>query len=92
MRPPSLGGLLNLAALDAIRAHFNALRRTRDYRVHLLQVDVPATLCHVVCMAYPVSDLWAAPAKITHFRHCLQTLLVLFTLCQSIISSKPVGK
>src|SRR5208283_1189867 len=57
-----------------------------------LQVDVPATLRHVVRVADPVSKLGAAPAKITNFRHCLQTLLVLFTLCQSTISRDPEGE
>ena len=82
----SLSGFLNFAVLNAVRAHFNALRSARDHRVHLLQVDVPTTLRHVVRVADPVSELGAAPAKITHFRHCLQSLLVLFTLCQSTIS------
>lgn len=83
---------MNLAAFNAVRAHFDALRSARDYRVHLLQIDVPATLRYIVRVADPVSKLGAAPAKITHFRHCLQTLLVLFTLCQSSISHDPVGE
>ncbi len=64
----------------------------RDNRVHLLQIDVPATLCYVVCVADTVPELWAAPAKITHFRHCLQTLLVLISLYESTISSPAVGE
>jgi hypothetical protein len=43
-------------------------------------------------VADPISKLRASPAKITHFRHCLQTLLVLFTLCQSTILGNPVGE
>jgi len=85
-----LRGFLNFAVLNAIRAHFNALRSARDHRVHLLQVDIPPALRHIVRVADPVSELGAAPTKITHFRHCLQSLLVLFTLCQSTISGVPV--
>ena len=75
-----LGCFLDFTVLDAVRAHFDALRGARDNRVHLLQIDVPTTLRHVVRVADPVTKLGASPAKFTHFRHCLQTLLVLFSL------------
>jgi hypothetical protein len=83
---------LDFAVLDAVRADFNTLRGARDNRVDFLQVDVPAALRHVVRVADPVSKLGAAPAKITHFRHFLQSLLVLIVQNQPSTSGDPVGE
>jgi len=46
--------------------------------MHRLQIDIPTPLRQIVSMAHPVTELGAAPANITHFRH-LETLLLLFS-------------
>jgi hypothetical protein len=79
-RKETLSRFYDLAVLDARRAGTNPLGSALYYRMHRLQVDIPTPLRQIVSMAHPVTELGAAPANITHFRH-LETLLVLFYSC-----------
>ena len=76
-RKEALSRFYDLAVFNARRAGANPLGSALHHRMHRLQIDIPTPLRQIVSMAHPVTELGAAPANITHFRH-LETLLVLF--------------
>ena len=76
-RKEALSRFYDLAVLNARCAGANPLGSALHDRMHRLQIDIPAPLRQIVSMAHPVTELGAAPANITHFRH-LETLLELF--------------
>jgi hypothetical protein len=76
-RKEALSRFFDFAVLNARRARANALGRALHHGVHRLQINIPTPLRQIVSMAHPVTELGAAPANITHFRH-LETLLLLF--------------
>ncbi len=77
-RNETLSRFFDFAVLNAGRANANPLGRALHHRMHRLQIDIPTPLRQIVSMAHPVTELGAAPANITHFRH-LETLLLLFS-------------
>ena len=65
----SLGSLLDFAAPNACGADTHTLRTALDQRSNGLQIDIPATLRHVVGMADAVAELRPAMADFTFFCH-----------------------
>jgi hypothetical protein len=76
-RKEALSRFFDFAGLNAGSANTNALGSALHHRMHRLQIDIPTPLRQIVSMAHPVTELGAAPANITHFRH-RETLLELF--------------
>ena len=72
---PRLRGFLNLAALDAGRAHANTLCGALHDYVYELEVHIPAAVGHVVRVTDPMPELRATPTNFTYFGHCRFPLL-----------------
>lgn len=68
--------LLNLAALDAARAHPDLLRRAIHHGLHRLKIHIPAALRHVVGVRNVVPELWPLAANITYLCHLFSSKLV----------------
>jgi hypothetical protein len=68
--------LLDLAALDAARAHANPFRRAIHQSLNGLQIHVPATLGYVVRVRNVVSELRPFAANITYLCHFNSSKLV----------------
>jgi hypothetical protein len=64
-----LRGFLDFAAADAGSASADALCRAVHNGVNVLQIDIPAALGHIVCVADTVPKLRPAPANIAYFSH-----------------------
>ena len=64
-----LGGLLNLSVAQARGANALALGASLDRHAYGLEINVPATVRHVVRMADPMPEHGATPADFTNFSH-----------------------
>ena len=72
-REPELSSFRDFAATDAGRTDAKVLSGSIQLHVNLLEVYVPAPLCHIVGMADAVAEPGASIAHFTYLRHWGET-------------------
>ena len=60
---------MHFAGLEAIGTDAHTFARTLDYGMHRPQIDIPATLTHIVGVTDRISKLRAFAADLANFCH-----------------------